>query len=47
MYDVKLDMMVRLQSWSLGNVQSPFIAITFMSTKTRNGSTCLGDTSLG
>ena len=38
-YDTKLYLIVRLQSWSLGNVEYPFITITLRSTLTWYGST--------
>ena len=42
-YDnIKLHLMVRLQSWSLGNAEYPFINITSKSTWTQNGITCEG-----
>ena len=40
--DIKLHLMVRLQSWSLGNEEYFFIMITFLFTLTRSARTCLG-----
>ena len=39
-YNIELYLMVRLQSWSLENVEYPFFTITLRSTLTQNGSTC-------
>ena len=38
-YDIKLHLMVRLQSWSVGKLEYPFITITLRFTLTRSGST--------
>ena len=36
--DTKLHLMLRLQSWSLGNLEYPFITITLRSTLTQSDS---------
>ena len=41
-YAINLHLGVRLQSWSMGNVEYPFIAMTLRSTPTQNASTCQG-----
>ena len=42
LYDIKLNLMVRLQSWCLGIVKYPFIAITPRFTWISSGITCKG-----
>ena len=41
-YDIKLHLILRLQSLSLGNVEYPFITITLRSTLTMSRNTCWG-----